>query len=120
MIGNRHIPRIAKYGNVLFVFEKNEEDELVWAGEHPYYMVRCQKRVFLTPRKWLKIRYANIDDKSVCDDANAIHAWDRFTISLGTKTGIEITSVYLMSSTNSGEIYLILICQAYLKLCSSS
>ena len=27
-----------------------------------------------THKKWLKIRYLNISEKGVCDDANAIHA----------------------------------------------
>ena len=39
------------YGNVLCVFEKNQEDEMGQAGEHPYYMVRCQKRVLPTHKK---------------------------------------------------------------------
>ena len=83
MIENRHVPRIVKYDNVLCVFEKNQEDEMGRAGEHPYYVVRCQKRVLPTHKKWLKIRYPNITEKGLCDNVNAIHAWNRFRASLG-------------------------------------
>ena len=65
------------------VFEKNQEDELGRAGEHPYYMVRYQKRVLPTHKNWPKIRYPSITEKVVCDDGNAIHAWSRFRTSLG-------------------------------------
>ena len=63
LIENRHIPRIGKYGNVLCVFEKNQEDEIGRAGEHPYFMVLCQKRVLPTYKMWLKIRYPNITEQ---------------------------------------------------------
>ena len=46
LIENRHFPRTGKYDNVLCVFEKNKEGEMGWAGEHPYYLVRCQKGFF--------------------------------------------------------------------------
>ena len=36
LIENTHVPRIGKYDNVLCVFEKNKEDEIGWAGKHPY------------------------------------------------------------------------------------
>ena len=83
MFENRHVPRIGKYDNVLCVFEKNQEDEMGGAGEHPYYMVRRQKRLLPTHKKWIKIRYPNIIEKGICDDANAIHAWSRFRASMG-------------------------------------
>ena len=67
---------------MLCVFEKNKEDEMGRTGERYDYMVRCQRRVLPTHKKWLKIRYANIIEKGVCDDANAIHAWNRFRTSL--------------------------------------
>ena len=47
--------------------KNNEKDEMFWAGEHPYYIERCQKRVFPTHKKWLKIRYPNIrPDLKIC------------------------------------------------------
>ena len=80
------------------------------AGEHPYYLVRFQKRVLLTHKKCLKLRYPNIIKKGVCNDKNTIHAWNMFRTSLGNKNGAEIISVYLvMSSVSSLEICLILI-----------
>ena len=109
LIENRHIPRIGKYDDVLCVFQKNQEDETGQAGEHPYCMVLCQKRVFPLYKRCLKIRYPNIPEKVVCDHENAIHAWNRFRTSLVMKTGIEITSVYQRSSMNSLKICLILI-----------
>ena len=69
--------------SALCVFEKNKEDEIGQAGEHPYYMVIFQKRVLPTHKKWLKIRYPNITEKGVYDNANAIHTRNRFRTSLG-------------------------------------
>ena len=65
LIENRRVPRIGKYDNVLCVFEKNHEDETSRGGEHPYYVVRCQKKVLPTHKKWLKICYPNINEKGV-------------------------------------------------------
>ena len=69
--------------SVLCVFEKNKEDEKCQASEHPYYMVRFQKRVLPTHKKWLKICYPNITEKGICDNAHAIHAQNRFRTRLG-------------------------------------
>lgn len=66
-----------------------QEGEISWAEEHSYYMIRCQKKVLLTHKKRLKIRYQNAIEKGVYHDANAIHAWNRFRTSLGKKTGVE-------------------------------
>ena len=44
-------------------------------GEHPYYMVRCQKRVLPTHKMWLKIHYPNMSNK--CNPS-----WNRFKTSL--------------------------------------
>ena len=65
LIENRHVPRIGKYENVLYVVENYQEDEMSQTGEHPYYTVRCQKRVLLTQKIWLKICYPNMYNK--CD-----------------------------------------------------
>ena len=116
MFENRHVPRIGKYDNVLCVFEKNQEDEMGGVGEHPYYMVRRQKRLLPTHKKWIKIRYPNIIEKGICDDANAI----THGVGLGPAWVKEITSVYLVSSVNFLKICLILIYEYHLKFCGPS
>ena len=46
---------------ICFVWlKKNREREMDQAGEHTYYMVRCQKRVLPTHNKWLEFYYPNI------------------------------------------------------------
>ena len=42
-------PELVSIAMCFVCLKKNEEDELVWAGEHTYHMARCQKRVFPTP-----------------------------------------------------------------------
>ena len=118
MIDNRHVPRIGKYGNVLCVFEKNKEGEMGRAGEHSYYKVRCQKRVLPT-QKVAKNALSKYNRKKVY-----VKMQMQFMNGIGLgptwveKTGIEITSVYLMSSANFLEICLILIYD--LEFCSPS
>lgn len=73
---------MSKYDNLLGLFEKNQENDLRLAGEAPYYVVRCQKRVLLTQKKWPKILYPNVIEKGACNDANIIHALNMFKISL--------------------------------------
>ena len=47
---NKYAPRVGKYDNVHCMFEKNQEDEMDWTGEHPYYLVRCEKWFLLHTR----------------------------------------------------------------------
>ena len=43
----------------------------------------CQIGFRKHTRKVLKIHFPNIIEKGVCDDANAIHGWNRFLTTLG-------------------------------------
>lgn len=62
---------------------KNQDHQMTWLGKHFYYIVRCQKRLLPTHKKWLKICCRHIIKKGVCGDANATHAWNRFRTSMG-------------------------------------
>ena len=62
---------------------KNQDHQMTWLGKHFYYIVRCQKRLLPTHKKWLKICCRHIIEKGVCGDANATHAWNRFRTSMG-------------------------------------
>ena len=44
LIANRYVPRSGQIDTVLVVVEKNCNEE-----QHPYYMVRCQKRALKSP-----------------------------------------------------------------------
>ena len=39
----RTVPHIGKHDNILCAIQKNEPDELGKQGDHPYYMIRCQR-----------------------------------------------------------------------------
>ena len=45
---------------------------------HPYYVIRCQYRQLGKYKRWLKIRYTNMEVVDKCDDPNAIYQWKRF------------------------------------------
>ena len=72
LIANRHVVRRGCFDNVLCFIKKN-------SGEvHPYYVIRCQYRQLEKHKRWLKLRYPNMEVADECDDPNAIHRWNRF------------------------------------------
>ena len=49
------------------------------SGEvHPYYVIRCQYRQLEKHKRWLKLRYPNMEVPVKYDNPNAIHQWNRF------------------------------------------
>ena len=72
LIANRHVACRGCFGNVLCFIKKN-------SGEvHPYYVIRCQYMQLEKHKRWLKLRYADMEVADKCDDPNAIHWWNRF------------------------------------------
>ena len=79
LIANRHVPRSGDIDTVLLAVEKNMPDEDGKPGQHPYYMIRCQKKCLNIQIKLLRLKYPNMIVKEpLCNDANSIHAWSRF------------------------------------------
>ena len=72
LIANRHVARRGCFHNVL-CFSKNNSGEV-----HPYYVIRCQYRQLEKHKRWLKLRYPNMEVTDECDDPNAIYRWCRF------------------------------------------
>ena len=72
LIANRHIARRGCLDNVLCFIKKNSKEA------HPYYVIRCQHRQIQKHKRWLKLRYPNMEVAEKCDDPNAIHRWNRF------------------------------------------
>ena len=49
------------------------------SGEvYPYYVIQCQYTQIEKHKRWLKLRYTNMEVADKCDDPNAIHGWNRF------------------------------------------
>ena len=72
LITNRHVARRGCFDNVLCFIKKN-------SGEvHPDYVIRCQYRQLEKHKRWVKLRYPNMEVADQCDDPNAIHWWNRF------------------------------------------
>ena len=72
LIANRHVARRGCFDNVLCFIKKNSKEG------HPYYVIRCQYRQLEKHKRWLKLRYPNMEVADECDDPNAIHRWNRF------------------------------------------
>ena len=71
LITNRHLARRGCFDNVLCFIKKN-------SGEvHPYYVIRCQYKQLEKHKRWLKLRYPNMEVADECDDPDAIHWWNR-------------------------------------------
>ena len=70
LIANRHV---ARYFDKALCFIKKNSGEV-----HPYYVIRCQYRQLEKHKRWLKLRYPNMEVADECDDPNAIHRWNRF------------------------------------------
>ena len=80
LIANRHIARRGCFDNVLCFIKKN-------SGEvHPYYVIRCQYRQLEKHKRWLKLRYPNMEMADERDDPNAVHRWNRFKREVIKKT----------------------------------
>ena len=67
LIANRHVAHCSCFDNVL-CFNKNNSREA-----HSYYVIRCQYRQLEKHKRWLKLRYPNMEVAYECDDLNAIH-----------------------------------------------
>jgi len=81
LITNRHVPRSGDIDTVLVAIEKNHPDEV-----HPFYMLRCQRMQVNKRLSVLRAKYPQMEVlESECDDANAIHAWNRFKRRILTK-----------------------------------
>ena len=72
LMANRHVARGGCIDNVLCFIKKNSEEA------HPYYVIRCQYRQLEKDKRWLKLRYPNMEVADECDNRNAIHRWNRF------------------------------------------
>ena len=67
LIANRHVACRGCFGNALCFIKKN-------SGEVPsYYVIRCQYMQLEKHKRWLKLRYANMEVADKCDDPNAFH-----------------------------------------------
>ena len=67
LIANRHVARRGCFDNVLCFIKKN-------SGEvQPYYIIPCRYRQLEKHKRWLKLRYTNMEVVDKCDDTNAIH-----------------------------------------------
>ena len=72
LIANRHVARREYFDSVLCFIKKN-------SGEvHPYYVIRCQYRQLEKHKRWLKLRYPNMEVVDKCDNPKAIPRWNRF------------------------------------------
>ena len=72
LIANRHVARRGCFDNVLCFIKKNSGDF------YPYYVIQCQYRQLEKHKRWLKLRYPNMEVADECNDPNAIHRWNRF------------------------------------------
>ena len=71
-IKSRHVARSGYFGNLLCSIEKNSKKG------HPYDVVRCQYKHLEKYKRFLKLRYPNMEEADRCDDPNALHSWDIF------------------------------------------
>ena len=72
LLKNRHVARHGSFDNVLCFIKKNSEEV------HPYYVIRCQYRQLERYKRWLRLRYPNMEEADRCDDPNAIYQWNVF------------------------------------------
>ena len=69
LIANRHITHRGCFDNVLCFIKKNSEEA------HPYYVIRCQYKQLEKRKRWIKLRYSNMEVVNQCDDPNTFHRW---------------------------------------------
>ena len=72
LIKNRYVAHRECFGNVLRFIKKNSREV------HLYYVIRCQYRPLEKHKRWLKLRYPNMEMADKCDDPNANHRWNIF------------------------------------------
>ena len=72
LIANRDLAHRGCFDNMLYFIKKNSKEV------HPYYVIRCQYRQLEKHKRWLKLRYPNMELADECDDPNAIHRCCRF------------------------------------------
>ena len=94
LIANRHVTRRGFFDNVLCFIKKNSEEV------HPYYVIQCQYRQLEKHKRWLKLRYPNMEVTEECDDPNAIHRWNRFKCELIKKPNYYKNHFRLMEEKN--------------------
>ena len=71
-IASRHVARHGCFDSVLCFIKKNSREV------HPYYVIRCQYKQLEVHKRWLKLRYPNMEVAGKCDDPNAIYRWNKF------------------------------------------
>ena len=72
LIANRHVPRREPYDNILCFIDKKADER------HQFYVIRCQRKSLETYKRCLRNRYPGMEVLGECDDANAVHAFNRF------------------------------------------
>ena len=72
LIANMHVACHGCFDNVLRFIKKNSEEV------HPFHVIRCQYKQLEKHKRWLKLRYKNMEVADKCDDPNAIDRWNRF------------------------------------------
>ena len=61
LMANRHVTRCGCFDNVLCFMKKN-------SGEvHSYYVIRCQYRQLEKDKRWVRLRYPNMEVAGKCD-----------------------------------------------------
>ena len=68
---NKEIDELIANKHVLCFIKKNGKEV------HPYYVIRCQNNQLEKHKRWLKLRYPNMEVIDKCDDPNAIHPMEQ-------------------------------------------
>ena len=63
LIANRHVVRHGCFDNVLSFIKKKNSGEV-----DPYYVIQCQYRQVEKHKRWLRLRYPNMEVADECDD----------------------------------------------------
>ena len=71
-IANKHVACSECFDTMLCFIKKNTKEV------YPYYVIRYQYRQLEKHKRWLKLRYSNIEVADECDDQNTIHRGCRF------------------------------------------
>ena len=61
LMANRHVTRCGCFDNVLCFMKKNSREV------HSYYVIRCQYRQLEKDKRWLRLRYPNMEVADECD-----------------------------------------------------
>ena len=61
LMANRHVIRCGCFDNVLCFMKKNSREV------HSYYVIRCQYRQLEKDKRWLRLRYPNMEVADECD-----------------------------------------------------